>query len=294
MKKNNILVTGANGQLGQTIRALSKNLSYNFFFTSKKDLDICNYSNLELFCKVNNINFIINCAAYTNVDNAEDDESNANNINALAVKNLAYIAKALEIKLIHISTDYVFDGLGCKPYKEIDNTNPLSVYGNSKLKGEHNIIKINPKNSIIIRTSWMYSEFGNNFVKTIINKAMEKQDLNVVFDQTGTPTYSLDLARAIFTLLPKIKNDETEIFHYSNEGVTSWYDIAILICKQIQSSSSITPTTSLEFSQKANRPHYSVLNKTKIKKLYNVSIPYWQDSLLTCTENIVQNIIKSN
>ncbi len=227
----NILVTGSNGQLGSEIRELSPNYSYNFFFTDRNNIDITSKDNIKAFCQTNNINVIINCAAYTAVDKAESDEINADLINRKAVKKLALVSKELNIKLIHISTDYVFDGKNFKPYIEEFQTNPQGIYGKTKLDGENEMRDINPKNSIIIRTSWVYSSFGNNFVKTMLRLGREKESLGVIFDQVGTPTYAKDLAKIILDIILRITNEKVEIYNYSNEGVLSWYDFAKEIMK---------------------------------------------------------------
>ena len=224
---NNILVTGGNGQLGSELKEIAPNYQdYNFLFTDVKDLDITNHTAVAAFIESNNITVIINCAAYTAVDKAESEPELADAINHLAVTNFAQIAKDKNIKLIHISTDYVFDGNNHKPYVETDTPNPQSVYGKTKLDGELAMQQINPANSIIIRTSWVYSKFGNNFVKTMLRLAETRDEISVVTDQVGTPTNAADLAKAILNILPQIKNEIVELFHYSNEGVCCWYDFA--------------------------------------------------------------------
>ncbi len=279
---NNILVTGANGQLGSEIKELSDEYEDNFFFTDKKNLDISNEKAINAFIEVNNINTIINCAAYTAVDKAEEDTINADKINHLAVKYLAQIAKDKNIKLIHLSTDYVFDGTNHKPYTEDNNVNPNGVYGKTKLDGENAMQEINPANSIIIRTSWVYSSFGANFVKTMLRLAKERKELGVIFDQVGTPTYAKDLAKTILEIIPKINNEKIEIYHYSNEGVCSWYDFAKTIFELSGTECQVNPIETKEYPTPATRPHYSLLNKSKIKKEYNITIPYWKDSLDKC------------
>ena len=278
----NILITGSNGQVGSELLELSSKYDYNFFFTNRDNLDITNKELINEFVIKNSIDTIINCAAYTAVDNAQDDELNANRINHLAVKNLAQIAKDKNIKLIHISTDYVFDGTNFKPYTEDDTTNPNSVYGKTKLDGEKAMCEINPLNSIIIRTSWVYSSFGNNFVKTMLRLGKDRDSLGVIFDQIGTPTYARDLAKAILDILPKIKNDKVSIYNYSNEGVLSWYDFAKEIMKMAKLDCTINPIETTEYPTPASRPHYSLLNKSKIKKEFDIVIPYWKDSLKGC------------
>ena len=283
---HNILVTGSNGQLGSEIRELSIEYQDDFYFTDRNELDITNKDAVDGFCIQNNIDVIINCAAYTAVDKAEEDEVNADKINHLAVKNLAEISKEKNIKLIHVSTDYVFDGTNYKPYNESDSTNPNGIYGKTKLDGEKVMQEINPENSIIIRTSWVYSSYGANFVKTMLRLGKEKDALGVIFDQVGTPTYAGDLAKTILEILPKIENKEVVIYHYSNEGVLSWYDFAKEIMEMAKIECQINPIETKEYPTPATRPHYSLLNKFKIKKEYNIVIPYWKDSLDTCLKKM--------
>ena len=278
----NILVTGSNGQLGSEIRELSSNYFYNFFFTDRNSIDITSKDSIRSFCQTNNINVIINCAAYTAVDKAESDELNADLVNRKAVKKLALVSSELNIKLIHISTDYVFDGKNFKPYCEEFQTNPQGVYGKTKLDGENEMRDINPKNSIIIRTSWVYSSFGNNFVKTMLRLGSEKESLGVIFDQVGTPTYARDLAKTILDILPKIENSKVEIYNYSNEGVLSWYDFAKEIMRMAKLNCKINPIETFQYPTPAKRPHYSLLNKSRIKSTFNIEITYWKDSLDEC------------
>lgn len=283
---HNILVTGSNGQLGSEIRELSVEYQDYFYFTDRNELDITNKDAVDDFCIQNSIDVIINCAAYTAVDKAEEDEANADKINHLAVKYLAEISKEKNIKLIHISTDYVFNGKNYMPYVEDDTVNPNGIYGRSKLDGEKAMQEINPENSIIIRTSWVYSSFGANFVKTMLRLGKERESLGVIFDQVGTPTYARDLAKTILDILPKIENKEVVIYHYSNEGVLSWYDFAKEIMKMAKIECQINPIETKEYPTPATRPHYSLLNKSKIKKEYNIAIPYWKDSLDQCLKKM--------
>ena len=284
---NNILVTGGNGQLGLELREIAPNYQdYNFLFTDVKTLDITNHTAVKEFIESNNINVIINCAAYTAVDKAESEPELSNVINHLAVANFAQIAKENGIKLIHISTDYVFDGKAYKPYTEADTPNPQSVYGKTKLAGEKAMQQINPANSIIIRTSWVYSSYGNNFVKTMLRLGKEREELSVVADQIGTPTYAGDLAQAILTSLPKIANTTVELFHYSNEGVCSWYDFAKAIFEIQGLPVKVKPIESSQYPTPAERPFYSVLNKTNIREAYQLKIPYWKDSLINCLKKM--------
>ncbi len=278
-----ILVTGSNGQLGSEIKELANNDHNNlYFFTDRDSLDITDQEMIKSFIATNRIDTIINCAAYTAVDKAEEDEANANAINHLAVKYLAEIAKEKNIKLIHISTDYVFDGTNCRPYVESDPTNPTSIYGATKLAGEKVMQEINPANSIIIRTSWVYSSYGNNFVKTMLRLGKERDELGVIFDQVGTPTYAKDLAQTILDIVPQIANEKVEIYHYSNEGVLSWYDFAKEIMHMSKLECHIKPIETKEYPTPAKRPYYSLLNKAKIKKEFGITIPYWKDSVNAC------------
>jgi len=282
----NILVTGAKGQLGSELRALSSLYVGDFYFTDKEELDITDFELLKNYVMLHHIDSIVNCAAYTAVDRAEDDEASADEINHLAVKNLAEISKVFNIKLVHISTDYVFDGTNCLPYTEDDTLHPASVYGKTKLDGEKVLQMINPRNSIIIRTSWVYSSYGNNFVKTILRLGKERETLSVVSDQIGTPTYARDLAKTILDILPTIQNNQVEIYHYSNEGVCSWYDFAKEVISKAKLSCKIEPIATHQYPTAAKRPSYSVLNKAKIKSKYNIAIPYWKDSLEECLQKM--------
>ena len=295
----NILVTGSNGQLGSEIKELSheipsqaENDGCHFFFTDRTTLDISDPHAINEFVNNNNINTIINCAAYTAVDKAESDIENADKINHLAVKYLAQISKEKNLKLIHVSTDYVFDGTNHMPYIEDDTTNPNGVYGQTKLDGEKAMIEINPANSIIIRTSWVYSSYGNNFVKTMLRLGKEKESLGVIFDQVGTPTYARDLAKAILDITQKLGSvalaspEEIQIYNYSNEGVLSWYDFAKEIMRMAKLNCEINPIETKEYPTPATRPHYSLLNKSKIKKEFGIIIPYWKDSLDECLQKM--------
>ena len=284
---NNILITGAEGQLGSELRAIAFRFTqYNLFFTNRLTLDITDYNAVKAFTETNKINAIINCAAYTSVDSAESQSKLADAVNHLAVANLAKIAKQKNIKFIHVSTDYVFDGNSQTPYNENDTPNPQSVYGQTKLDGELAIQKINPANSIIIRTSWLYSKIGNNFAKKIIAIAKTKDNLNVVSDQIGSPTNAVDLAVAIFTILPKIKNNSVEIFHYSNDGLCSWYDFALEIFRIKNIKTLVNAVKTSEFPTLAKRPAYSVLDKSKIKTRFDLEITPWKASLSFAFESI--------
>jgi len=279
---SSILVTGSNGQVGSEIKELSSDYTYTFFFSNREELDITDKEAIEKFIKNNKIDMIINCGAYTAVDRAEDEQELADRVNHLATKNLGEVAKEHSLTLIHISTDYVFDGRNFRPYIETDNTNPNGIYGKTKLDGERALQNINPQNSIIIRTSWVYSSFGANFVKTMLRLGKERDSLGVIFDQVGTPTYARDLARTILEILPKIENSDVEIYHYSNEGVLSWYDFAKEIMRMAKLECSINPIETKAYPTPATRPHYSLLNKAKIKEQFNITIPFWKDSLDAC------------
>ena len=277
-----ILVTGSNGQVGSEIRALSSKYDYTFLFTDREELDITDKEAIETFIKNNKIDTIINCGAYTAVDRAEEDQELADSVNHIATKNLGEVAKKYSLKLVHISSDYVFDGTNFRPYIETDNTNPNGIYGKTKLDGERALQSINPEKSIIIRTSWVYSSFGANFVKTMLRLGKERDSLGVIFDQVGTPTYARDLARTILEILPQIENSDVEIYNYSNEGVLSWYDFAKEIMRMAKLECSINPIETKEYPTPAKRPHYSLLNKAKIKEQFNITIPFWKDSLDAC------------
>ena len=281
---SNILVTGSNGQLGSEIRVVSSDSKNRYFFTDIAELDITDIQAIDKFVAENNIRLVINCAAYTNVDKAEDDVETANKINNEAAANLAKVSKNHGLTLIHISTDYVFDGTKNTPYTENDVTSPLGVYGQTKLAGEQAVLN-SGCHYLIIRTSWLYSSFGNNFVKTMRKLTTEKETLKVVFDQAGTPTYAADLAAAIVYIIENEKQNGNEgIYHFSDEGVCSWYDFAIEIRNQFGNVCDIQPCHSDEFPAKVKRPNFSVLDKTKIKETFNLQIPYWKYSLEKCVE----------
>ena len=277
----NILVTGANGQLGNEMRLVSKDSADKYLFTDVAELDITDADAVMSVVKTNKIDVIVNCAAYTNVDRAEDDEQTAGLINNIAVRNLAEAAQSVGATLIHISTDYVFYGDANRPYCEDQPTNPLGAYGRTKLAGEASLISTGC-HYIIIRTSWLYSPFGKNFVKTMMHLTSEKDCLKVVFDQIGTPTYAGDLATLIHKVITERQQDRHGIYHYSNEGVCSWYDFAVEICRQCGNVCDILPCHSDEFPSKVIRPHYSVLDKTKVKSTFGIIIPHWFLSLKDC------------
>ena len=280
-----ILITGANGQLGNELKVVSKNFyGYDFIFTDIDTLDITNYEDTQEFIKKSRPDWIINCAAYNLVDKAEAEPDQAMLINGIAVKNITEVIRGSECRFIHISTDYVYDGKSNVPYNENVSPNPLSAYGRSKLAGEKYALL--HQGSMIIRTSWLYSSFGNNFVKTILRNAAEKESLKVVFDQTGTPTYAADLAEAIMNIVSGVIRNQmamnSGIYNYSNEGVCTWYDFACEIIKEAGLPCKVYPVLSKEFKQVAQRPSYSVMDKSKIKENYGLSIPHWRTSLLKC------------
>lgn len=281
----NILVTGANGQLGNEMRVLSaEHKEHNYFFTDVAELDICNEQAVMAFVKEYDIHVIVNCAAYTAVDKAEDNMELCTKLNSDAVGYLAKAAENNQAEFIQISTDYVFDGTNHLPYKESDPTCPNSVYGVTKLAGEKNALEY-CKKTMIIRTAWLYSTFGNNFVKTMIRLGKERETLGVVFDQMGTPTYARDLARAIFAAI--YKGVVPGVYHFSDEGVCSWYDFTKAIHRIAGvTTCKVNPLHTDEYPAKAPRPNYSVLDKTKIKNTYDIEIPHWEESLKACMDEL--------
>ena len=284
----NILVTGANGQLGNEMRIVAKNSADNYIFTDVAELDITNAEAVEKMVMDNDVKVIINCAAYTNVDKAEDDSEFAEILNAKAAENLAVAMKKNDGLLVHVSTDYVFGGTkNNTPCKEDEPANPTGVYGVTKLHGEQAIMATGC-HYIIIRTAWLYSEFGKNFLKTMLNLTATKPQLKVVFDQVGTPTYAYDLALAIFDIVENRKYEGNDgVYHYSNEGVCSWFDFTKMIAEYAGNTQcDIQPCHSDEFPSKVVRPSYSVLDKTKIKATFGTVVPYWTDSLKVCMNNL--------
>ena len=283
----NILITGANGQLGCEMRRLGAVSPNNYIFTDVAELDITNAAAVMYVAKHYSIDAIVNCAAYTNVDKAESDETTAELINATAVANLAAAMKEVGGTLFHVSTDYVFGSEGNTPRTEDMPLNPLGVYGRTKLHGEQAIIESGCK-ALIFRTAWLYSEFGNNFLKTMLRLTAEKEQLNVVFDQVGTPTYAGDLALAIFSIIEAGVYEGNEgIYHFSNEGVCSWYDFAVEIATVAGNTNCrINPCHSSEFPSPVTRPPYSVLDKTKIKNTFDIDIPHWRESMEYCIKRI--------
>jgi dTDP-4-dehydrorhamnose reductase len=288
-----ILVTGQNGQLGQSLKALAlKNQQYQFTFTGRNELDLSDPKKIAAYFEQNTFDLIINCAAYTAVDKAEEQQVLADTINHLAVKQLAETAQRNNSILIHISTDYVFDGTGHKPYTENATVNPQNIYGSTKLKGEQAIQQV-ACDAVIIRTSWVYSEYGNNFVKTMLRLGADRDQLNVIFDQVGSPTYATDLAMSILKIIDSYHHNQTDflqekvsIYHYSNEGVCSWYDFAKAIFQLSNTQCAVFPIETTEYPTPAKRPYYSLLNKAKIKQQFQLNIPYWKDSLQDCLNKL--------
>lgn len=277
-----ILVIGSNGQLASELKQIqSKYSNHQFLFTSQNDLDISDNKSIESVFKNFKPNYIINCAAYTAVDKAESDQESAFKINEKGVENLANHCRNENSYFIHISTDFVFDGKKSNPYTEDDKTNPLSIYGLSKLKGEL-AIQNSGCDYTIIRTSWLYSSFGNNFVKTMIRLGSERESLNVVADQIGSPTYCADLAMIILSQLENFPNHKNNIYHYSNEGVASWYDFAYEIMQMSSLKCQINPIPTTDYPTPAVRPSFSVMDKSKIKRHFNITIPHWKESLASC------------
>lgn len=280
-----ILITGSDGQLGNELRTLSKNYyGYDFIFTDIGSLDLTDNDKLKDFIKTTDPGWIINCAAYNLVDKAESEPESAMLVNAVAVKNIAEAIKGEDRRLIHISSDYVYEGNGCVPYHELSETNPQSAYGRSKLAGEKNALQ--HPSSMIIRTSWLYSSFGNNFVKTMLRLGRERESLNVVFDQTGTPTYAADLAAGIMHIVSGVIRNQlafnSGIYNYSNEGACTWFDFATEIFREAKYKCAVKPVLSSEFRQAARRPSYSVMDKSKIRENFDLNIPHWRQSLVRC------------
>jgi dTDP-4-dehydrorhamnose reductase len=285
-----ILVIGKNGQLGQSINKIVSNTQSNneFVFVGRDQLDLSNENNVASYFESNDFDIIINCAAYTAVDKAESEVKLANQVNHLGVKQLAQIANKQKAKLIHISTDYVFDGESDEPYLESNITNPINTYGKTKLAGEQAVLVAMQNGAIIIRTSWVYSEYGHNFVDTMLRLGKERDELNVVSDQIGSPTYAGDLARAILHIIQTEvflnSSQETQIYHYSNEGVCSWFDFAKEIFAFASIQCTVNPITTEQYPTPAQRPTNTLMDKDKISQTFGVNIPYWEESLKTCIE----------
>lgn len=286
MEKQTILVTGANGQLGRELQLLAGAYpAYNFVFADRQQLSIEDPQQVQGFFKTHQPRWCINCAAYTAVDKAEIEKEAAFRINGDAPGYLAAACRLNGARLIHLSTDYVFDGNSATPLKENDRTGPVNTYGASKLEGEHKAMEYHPDGTVIIRTAWVYSEFGNNFVKTMIRLMKERPAINVVDDQIGSPTYAADLAAAILRILTSPRF-VPGIYHYSNEGRISWYQFALAIRSHIGSTCTVNPIPSAQFPTPARRPHYSLLDKTLIRKTYNMNIPDWESGLATCLSRL--------
>lgn len=287
----NILVTGCNGQLGKEFQKLSNIYpEHNWIFTDINELNICEEHSVNSFFQNNTIDVCINCAAYTAVDKAEDEVDLARAINAIAVSYIANACKTTKTLLVHVSTDYVFDGTSERPYLEDDSVSPNSIYGKTKAEGEQNIIS-SGCSYIIVRTSWLYSSFGNNFVKTMLRLGSEREFVNVVDDQNGNPTWAYDLANAILLLIHRFENKEVkEIFNYSNEGTIPWNNFAEAIFYIGNKNCEVRPISTKEYGSKANRPTFSALDKTKIKTFTGIKIPFWRESLIKCIEEIKNNI----
>ncbi len=280
-----ILVTGSNGQLGKELKRLAPGFpEFEFIFLSREDMPVHHFEMVRHYFSVYSPDYVINCAAYTAVDRAEAEKDRAFQINGEAVGVLAAICKERGIKLVHISTDYVFDGTASSPYREDDATNPQSVYGASKLEGEKQAQHFNP-DCIIIRTSWVYSEYGKNFVKTMLKLMSEKEEISVVYDQLGSPTYAADLADAILQIIHSGKW-QPGIYHYCNEGIISWYDFAVMIKKLTGSTCKINPIPTSQYPTAAKRPAYSVLDTAKIQMVFGVKLKNWRDSLKVCMEHL--------
>jgi len=290
VKMATILITGKNGQLGQELQELTSCYKdHHFLFMGKEDLDLTSATELKHACTSRQIDYIINCAAYTKVDLAESEKDAAQAINHKAVQEMGVVARENGIRVIHLSTDYVFSGNHYKPYSEEDSPNPISQYGLSKWEGEKALQETRCEH-IIIRTSWLYSPFRSNFLKTMLQLGHEKPELKVVFDQIGTPTYAKDLAAAILDIISGCEsgklNFATGIYHYSNEGACSWYDFAREIQDLANTDCNIIPIEEKDFPTIAPRPYFSVLNKSKIKHIFEIEIPYWKDSLNNCLKRL--------
>jgi len=278
-----LLITGSEGQLGSELKRLYS--LKEAYFATRNSLDITNINVLQKFMEEHSITGIINCAAYTAVDKAETDQENCFNVNSYGVANLSKTSNAFNIPLLHISTDYVFSGNNFLPYKETDAVDPKSIYATSKVKGEEAFFKY-AKSGVILRTSWLYSEFGSNFLKTILKLGKERDNLDIISDQIGTPTYAYDLANIIYKIMPSLAKEEKEIYHFSNEGIASWYDFAYEIISMKQIDCNVRAIETKDYPLPAKRPSYSVLNKTKIKEKFNIETRHWKEALSECIKRI--------
>ncbi len=286
-----VLVLGARGQLGSEISKLACQFDeYAFTFCDIGTLDLTQDEEVRSFFQHNAFDFIINCAAYTAVDKAEDDKEQAYLVNCQAVQHLLSALNPQETVFVHVSTDYVFDGNKNTPYCEEDSVSPLGVYGSSKLAGEKALLDSWTHNAFVFRTSWLYSSFGANFVKTISRLGQERKELSIVADQVGSPTYAEDLARGLLAVLPSLKGSLSQIYHFANSGVCSWYDIAVQVIQELGLDCKVTPISSQDYPTRAHRPHYSVLWNEKFRKSFQLEIPYWRDSLVRCLECIKESI----
>lgn len=278
-----ILITGSHGQLGNEMQQAAKSFpAFTYLYTDVEDLDICDKTALDTYVKANHVDIIVNCAAYTAVDKAEDDVELCYKINSDAVRNIGEVANANHLKVVHVSTDYVFDGTNYLPYNEDQPVCPATVYGKSKLAGEQALLD-SCHLAVILRTAWLYSSFGNNFVKTMMKLGTERDSLNVIFDQVGTPTYAADLANAILNIVSH-ESFVTGIYHFSDEGVCSWYDFTKTIHRIAGITCDVRPIETKDYPARTPRPHYSVLNKAKIKSTYGITIPHWEESLVKCID----------
>jgi len=285
---NTILITGSHGQLGNEMQQAAKGFpAFNYLYTDIEDLDICDKTALNAYVKANHVNMIVNCAAYTNVDKAEDDVELCYKINRDAVRNIGEVASENKLKVVHVSTDYVFDGTNYLPYTEDQHVCPATVYGKSKLAGELALLE-SCDQAVIIRTAWLYSSFGNNFVKTMMRLGTERDSINVIFDQIGSPTYAADLADTILKLVSH-ESFIPGIYHFSDEGVCSWYDFTKTIHRIAGITCDVRPIETKDYPARTPRPHYSVLNKAKIKSTYGITIPHWEESLVKCMDILKHN-----
>lgn len=285
-----VLVTGANGQLGREIKKIRNSFRQIYTFTDIEELDVSDKEVLESYLAANPADYIINCAAYTDVDGAEEEVDRAMQLNRDVLINFkSCLEKHSQTRFFHISTDYVFNGELTRPLREDDRTDPLGMYGITKLEGEK-VLMGHPR-VMIVRTSWLFSVFGKNFVKSMINRMDLRSDLRVVYDQIGTPTFAEDLARAIMKIISDVDSGQSTfvpgLFHYSNEGVCSWYDLAVEVCRLINCKGNVIPIETHEYPTPAKRPVYSVLNKSRIKEVYGVEVPYWRESLEKCIKNLL-------